>query len=32
MAESTFDKGRKLREEVLGKEHVENSFKSTDEF
>src|SRR5262245_17712214 len=32
MAESTFDKGRKLREEVLGKEHVENSFKNTDEF
>ena len=32
MAESNFDKGRKLRVEVLGKEHVENSFKNTDEF
>ena len=32
MTESYFDRGRKLRTEVLGKEHVESSFKSADEF
>lgn len=32
MAESTFDRGRKLRMEVLGREHVENSFKNADAF
>lgn len=32
MAESNFEKGKKLRVEVLGKEHVENSFKNADAF
>ncbi len=32
MSDSNFEKGRKLRVEVLGKEHVENSFKNADEF
>jgi len=32
MAESYFDRGRKLRTEVLGKEHVESSFKNADAF
>lgn len=32
MAEANFEKGKKLRIEVLGKEHVENSFKNADEF
>jgi 4-carboxymuconolactone decarboxylase len=32
MAESNLEKGRKLRIEVLGKEHVERSFKNADEF
>jgi 4-carboxymuconolactone decarboxylase len=32
MAESSYEKGNKLRVEVLGKEHVENSLKNADEF
>jgi 4-carboxymuconolactone decarboxylase len=32
VSDSNFEKGRKLRVEVLGKEHVENSFKNADEF
>jgi 4-carboxymuconolactone decarboxylase len=32
MDKKTFDKGREIRSAVLGKEFVDNSFKSADEF
>ena len=32
MSKETFDKGLKIRKEVLGAEFVENSFKNADEF
>ncbi len=32
MSQETFDKGLKIRKEVLGAEFVENSFKSADDF
>lgn len=32
MPESNLEKGRKLRIEVLGQEHVERSFKNADDF
>jgi 4-carboxymuconolactone decarboxylase len=32
MADSNFEKGRQLRIDVLGKEHVERSMRSADEF
>lgn len=32
MDRTTFDKGYAIRSEVLGKEHVENSFKTADDF
>lgn len=32
MSQSAYEKGLELRKEVLGKEHVENSFKSADDF
>jgi 4-carboxymuconolactone decarboxylase len=32
MDQATYDKGYSIRSEVLGREHVENSFKSADEF
>src|SRR5688572_14136630 len=32
MSQETFDKGLKIRKEVLGAEFVENSFKNADEF
>jgi len=32
MADSNFEKGRQLRVDVLGKEHVERSMRSADEF
>jgi 4-carboxymuconolactone decarboxylase len=32
MSQETYDKGLKLRKEVLGAEYVENSFKNADAF
>jgi 4-carboxymuconolactone decarboxylase len=32
MSKETFDKGLKIRKDVLGAEFVENSFKNADEF
>jgi 4-carboxymuconolactone decarboxylase len=32
MSRETYEKGLKLRKEVLGAEYVENSFKTADEF
>ena len=32
MDQKTFDKGLEIRKSVLGKEHVENAMRNTDEF
>lgn len=32
MSKTNYDRGYEIRSEVLGKEHVENSFKTADDF